>query len=449
MRNKHLIPMLFLAALNVFSAKAQWTSLGNAVSSPNQRIWGFSVASPEIIWALSWNYMVPYPDEHLVKTNDGGLTWAVLPIDIAPGYYSFQLAVLDETNAWLAAATKAAPHSGAVYHTTDGGLSWVEQSTAFVDSEAPFFIHFWDAEDGLAFGTKRCPSCSDNIVIYTTHDGGVKWTKAGGAEMPAQLEGEGLIFFSGNGYYQVMGDNIWFPTSKNRVFRSTDRGLSWEASGDIMVGPGRAASIAFKDELNGIVIAAFPNGAARTNDGGMSWTPVNIPSIIWSAEIDYIPGTEASYIVHNGAAWWTEMDNSIMLFTHDAGETWDYFTSNVKLDCFEFLSPTLGFGGGGVNGYSSGGMYRWRWDIFTALREPLAGQCALSPNPAAHFLKVDLPEASSHAFVFQVFDAQGKMALQQMIQNGEQIEVRSLPPGMYWAKAVADGVVYTGKFVKR
>ena len=88
--------------------------------------------------------------------------------------------------------------------------------------------------------------------------------------------------------------------------------------------------------------------------------------------------------------------------------------------------------------------------VVTSTHEALAEQpLGLFPNPASSFLKVDLPVASSQPFHLQVLDAQGKVLSRQMISSGDMLAVEALPAGMYWIKTVVDGIVYTGKFVKR
>ena len=41
------------------------------------------------------------------------------------------------------------------------------------------------------------------------------------------------------------------------------------------------------------------------------------------------------------------------------------------------------------------------------------------------------------------------MAAQELIRNGELLDVEGLPQGMYLVKVAVDGVVYAGRFVKQ
>ena len=88
--------------------------------------------------------------------------------------------------------------------------------------------------------------------------------------------------------------------------------------------------------------------------------------------------------------------------------------------------------------------------FMVAAREALAATpIGLAPNPAGAFLKVELPIAAPQAFQAQVMDAQGQLVARRLIRNGELLDVKGLPQGMYLVKAAVDGVVYTGRFVKQ
>lgn len=361
MKGKHLLSTLFLACLAIIPTLGQWTSLGHGgITASNHRLWGLSVSNSNIVWGVTYDYVGFTRPDYLVKTSDGGATWAAIPIDdVSPELYTIQVFVLDETTGWLATADELNPISGKVYKTTDGGETWVEQSTGFTEfNETPAALHFWDAETGVAFGATCFQTYNDQIAIYTTDDGGDTWAAVSGEAMPVQLPGEGMCVNSGNGFFEVVGDNIWFLTSKNRVFRSTDRGRRWEAYGNVIAGAAnpRLVSLAFKDEWNGIAISNQPNKASRTTDGGLTWTPVSIPGAVQANQIEYIPGTEGSYLVRNAPIGFGAIN---MLLTNDDGDTWELLPVNENLYCFEILSPTLAFGGGIVESSDAGGIYRW------------------------------------------------------------------------------------------
>jgi hypothetical protein len=86
---------------------------------------------------------------------------------------------------------------------------------------------------------------------------------------------------------------------------------------------------------------------------------------------------------------------------------------------------------------------------FTPLREVIAGEVAVSPNPAVAFLNIQLPETITGQFDVEVFDAQGKLLRRQSLDLGQRLDVQGLEAGMYALKVAAGKRVYVGKFVKQ
>jgi photosystem II stability/assembly factor-like uncharacterized protein len=77
------------------------------------------------------------------------------------------------------------------------------------------------------------------------------------------------------------------------------------------------------------------------------------------------------------------------------------------------------------------------------------GEASVWPNPARDFLFVQLPESGTAPFLLQLLDAQGRVLGQHTIREGAPLDVALLPAGLYSLKAVVDGKVFTGKFVKQ
>ncbi|MBL7775408.1 MAG: right-handed parallel beta-helix repeat-containing protein, partial [Saprospiraceae bacterium] len=86
---------------------------------------------------------------------------------------------------------------------------------------------------------------------------------------------------------------------------------------------------------------------------------------------------------------------------------------------------------------------------FTPVRDVLAGELRLSPNPASAFLNLQLPELGIGPFDVEVFDAQGKLVRRQSSTEGQRLDVQGLEAGMYTLKVAAGERVYAGRFVKQ
>ena len=457
MRVRHLLLMLLLFCLNGIPGQAQWMEIGSGISATPRLIFSISVVNEDVVWAVPLNSSSFTANFEFTRTTNSGESWNAGMLPNVGNYYPGNIFALDENMAWVIMINIPQQDRIKILKTENGGATWQQQAGEFNNAGHAFgALHFFNADEGIGFGSPGTGNPAiDSIQIFRTNDGGEHWGRIPSEELPAPLPEEGVWLYSGNCSYDAKGDTLWFVTRAGRVFRTTDKGVSWEAFSTGITGSSAApglTSIAFENSLNGIAVTMQPNQAARTTDGGLTWHQIAVLPVPKLAAIEYIPGTEDTYVVSDG--WQFNGGANYLLITEDGGDSWDFMAYPPSMVCIQFISPTVGYGGGANFSAGKALVYKWTGDFSDPTTNGLEvlkpeNTFEFSPNPAAHFLNVGLPEASSHAFVFQVFDAQGKMALQQMIQNGEQIEVRSLPPGMYWAKAVADGVVYTGKFVKR
>lgn len=448
MKRQPLLLILFIfcsAALN-----AQWKSLGSGIDASPRHIFTMHAVNDQVIWAATGFEHVSFaPSFEFTRSIDGGQTWLPGRLQFDPDLYHFDLFALDAQTAWVTTADEKEPISGKIYKTTDGGDTWVHQSTAFTGfNETPAAIYFWDADTGVSFGATCGDAHNDQIAIYTTDDGGEQWSRVPVENMPEQLPGEGICWWSGNSNYAAIGDTIWFFTSANRIFRSTDRGRNWEF---FLVRLNNAISIAFKDAQNGILIGFYPNRAARTTDGGRSWYPIVIPSDVRASEITYVPGTAGTYLIQDGDV----LGDRDMLVSYDDGESWELKTSNVNLSCLEFLSPTVGFAGGEIQGPEAGGLYRWEGNL-------LAGTVGINgsdlsnttppfklfPIPARHEINISFPEGGEHLLGIEILDIHGRTLRRGEVLNGNPLKIDEIPAGTYLLKIRQNQRSYFRKFIK-
>jgi photosystem II stability/assembly factor-like uncharacterized protein len=262
--------LLVLAVLLacVAPACAQWLEQSSGVTA---RLRGISAVNDRIAWASG-------AGGTCLRTVDGGKTWQRLSVPGAESLDFRDIEAFDADTAYLLSIGEG--DQSRIYKTRDGGRNWTLQFTnqnpkAFFDA-----IAFWDRENGLAISD---PVEGRFLVIRTT-DGGAHWTPVPPANLPPALPNEAAFAASGTCLSVFGNGHVWIGTggaAKARVFRSTDKGLTWQvADTPIMAGIASAGifSIAFRDALHGVAVGGdyrkeseAGDNLALTEDGGKTW----------------------------------------------------------------------------------------------------------------------------------------------------------------------------------
>ena len=432
---------------------AQWTNLGSGIDESPRTIWSIAVPNENTVWAFAVdanNFLNPVFE--FTRTTDGGDTWQTGIYDIDSTLLVGAAFALDSLTLWLCSTDLGNPVSGNLYKTIDGGISWTHQNTAYNGfNEVPVAVHFFDENVGVTFGAQFNDDFDDQISIYTTTDGGNMWNKVLTPNIPPQLSGEGMTDRLGNGIYSAFGNSIWFPTTFGRIFKSKDKGLTWEVFETGLQGlpPQDPISIAMQDSLVGILISDNPNEAVKTTNGGETWEFIDLPSSTMQAfQIKYIPETEGTYLIHDGFD-----DQSTKAFlTHDSGTTWEIIETNISLFCSEFLSSSVGYGGGDIIDSEIGGIYKWEGDelISTEIISNSTGKIKLYPNPASNFLSLTFPQNINPERV-TIRDFSGRIFNSQEVQYGNSvlsINIENLPSGIYNLDVITRSGLLSTKFTK-
>lgn len=212
----------------------------------------------------------------------------------------------------LRAVAGSAPSNGqaAVHLTQNGGTSWQQVSVASI---TPFVndIHFFSAQEGILLGDP----IGTTWGIARTNNGGQSWQRVSG--VPPALSGEaGLV-----GSVWWWGDTCWFGTTMGRVFRSTDRGQSWQVS-QLPGVSGYVTQVVFRNGREGIAIYRVGSGqtasymVARSTDGGQSWQTnvANLSSLGFLPVYGYAPPNSWEIVLLG--------INGAVLATADLGQNW-------------------------------------------------------------------------------------------------------------------------------
>ena len=181
---------------------------------------------------------------------------------------------------------------------------------------------FFDEKNGITIGdpTDTC------ISIILTHDAGETWKKIACSKLPVAIEGE-ASFAASNTNIAIVKNTVWVVTggAKERVFKSTDKGETWQVFETPIIqgnGPQGIYSVDFADELQGIIIGGDyskplenTTNKAITKDGGKTWTIVaNGKNPAYKSCVQYVPNTQGKEVFAVG--------KSVVSYSNDGGLTW-------------------------------------------------------------------------------------------------------------------------------
>jgi photosystem II stability/assembly factor-like uncharacterized protein len=304
-----------LAALVSLATRmhAQWVP---QQSGTNAEFRGLVATSASVVWASGTRGRV-------ARTTNGGATWSVDSVPGAAGLDFRAIAPRSDRLAWVISAGPAEQGQAQIFRTTDGA-NWVRQFTTaqtgiFLDA-----IAFWDDRHGIALSDP----VGGKLFILATDDGGDTWAQVPVDAAPPVLPGEAAFAASGTCLVVQGSSNVWIGTgggARARVFRSTDRGRTWQVA-DTPLHAGNAASgifsLAFSDSRHGVAVGGeyskpkeeFDN-VAVTDDGGATWRRARgpLPRGYMSA-VAFVPASGGRQLVAVGLGGTARSD--------DAGDSW-------------------------------------------------------------------------------------------------------------------------------
>lgn len=459
---KSLLTILSSAfAISAFSQmvpSASWSTIQNSsftVAAAGTRF--LDATSANDIWVIGYDGFAPNRNYNWFSlSNNGGNTFStgeVFPGDTST-YILANLDGVDGTTAWVSYYMKAGQNMGGVHATTNSGATWTNMTPAGAYTNAASFaniVAFVTPSVGITMGDP----VGGEFEIWRTANAGTSWNKIPGASIPNPVSGEyGLV----NIYTKYGANDIWFGTNKNRVYHSSDAGLTWSVSTTMTSSIGAALGvddIAFSSPTNGLATVYFgPSGSGTltlwsTTNGGATWS--QIPSVdpnFGRNDMCAIPGT--SWYASGGAA----STNTVISYSTDQGVTWNSWGgSGIQYLTVDFVSNADGWAGSFSSQVIIGteGIYKFSGlplGVENNATIPLAVK--LQPNPSNGIITINMPPAKEGA-VITVYDMLGKQVYSQNLKTtgfeAHTLNLQHLDKGIYSINIAKGNEMSTQKII--
>lgn len=228
----------------------------------------------------------------ILRSTDAGLTWAVSGQNSTEAFRA--ISRVDDQTAWVVG------RYGTVLVTTDGGLTWQSRhDSSDVDISGMNAIDFENATTGWVGGYGR--PCDE---MWHTTDGGQSWIDQ---ELPGCAGIRGIDF---------VNDSIGWAVGSYMIRRTTDGGANWVEqvwydSTDEYHYYVSLDAVDFTDELNGWVVG---DRVLHTTDGGQTWTGADTSG--WGGvDVEFstpqtgvLVSVNRVYLTPDGGESWMEID---------------------------------------------------------------------------------------------------------------------------------------------
>ncbi|MBD2767924.1 T9SS type A sorting domain-containing protein [Hymenobacter sp. BT664] len=423
--------LLSLFALLALSLPGQSQSFTQQASNlgASDRVLDIQAIDANTAWGLAGP---PAASGTYLRTTNGGATWqrgSLIPAGLT-GYSAADLFALNATTAFAVLNRSSAAGGGAVIvRTTNGGTTWTPVTTpgsaalAGTQFGAPDgfanSIHFFDAQNGVCMGDPNItPASAERFFeVYTTSNGGTTWNRVPrSAGLSANNPETGI-----SRSYCAVGNTIWFTTyakaissSPGRVFKSTDRGLTWTSyDTNIPFSIGPITGIAFANTNNGV---AYTNGGTLnlSSDGGATWRDQTPRTPFRSSDVRAIPGGNTLVAVGPSRDV-TSASNSGASISRDYGATWLTLETGKDYSVVSFVSGTVGWAAGtpAAAGGSDIGKYT-AVSILASRNAALQKSLVVYPNPSATgIFTVQLAPGLKSGATVRVLDVVGRQVVKQ------------------------------------
>ena len=407
MRTIKLI-ILFLS-FNVY-AQSTWQPAPNIISNTNnQRFDDVFFLDDNLGWAANGYYAAVF------KTTDGGITWVeqLNEASLGGGYYFRNIEFLDENIGFLGTL------NGEFFKTIDGGDNWTLVNNITPNPSAICGLDAVGASTIYGCGAYFTPA-----HIIKSVDSGLTWQYI---DMSAYANALVEIFF--------LTENIGFASGRNdiggTVLKTTDGGSTWVE----LFNSNIAGEYVWKlqvldsnsDVIFGSVETAAPNlgKLIKTTDGGNNWNSYDAPESSIQA---------VGFISENHG--WMGGHSTGFHETTDGGVTWNNLNIGNNLNKIFIINSGLAYASGTT-------IYKYTPEAL-GIEEVVNEkddvlEIIVLNNPVNTHLEFSINYKSNDNMLIELYDASGRFIkrLSRELINGSikknyKFSIESLASGIYY-----------------
>jgi photosystem II stability/assembly factor-like uncharacterized protein len=243
----------------------------------------------------------------LCSTRDGGKTWSCATV-LEGGGYVLSAGFVDALDGWLLVqeGSSSGSTTEALFHSTDGGKTWLNQGDPVLAEDWAFRVVFADRLRGWLY------SLSSGTNAYATADGGSTWRRVA---LPAPPGGWPAA---------PVGSPIrekFFVAA----YPTVGRGV---AAAVVPIAPPKGRSV------DGGIVMGYPPLTVRAFDGGV------VVTALYTTFGDISPYRYSAILSEEGQILIPAAPREVELSSLDGGSSWDIAGVPSEFGTFGYADPT-------------------------------------------------------------------------------------------------------------